>query len=54
MTTEQKDLLLKADEESVTEIEVDSCNKHHLDWRGLIEKGIEVGCTYLNIHNYEK
>ena len=29
---------------------VDFYNKHHLDWRGLIPKGLAIDCTYLNIY----
>ena len=33
-----------------TEFEVDFYNKHHLDWRGLIPKGLAIDCTNLNIY----
>jgi hypothetical protein len=36
--------------EKATEFEVDFYNKHHLDWRGLIPKGLAVDCTGLNIY----
>ena len=36
--------------EKATEFEVDFYNKHHLDWRGLIEKGLAIDCTNLNIY----
>ena len=29
---------------------VDFCNKHHLDYRGLIPKGLAIDCTNLNIY----
>ena len=29
---------------------VDWCNKNHLDWRGLIEKGLALDATGLNIY----
>ena len=28
----------------------DFCNKHHIDWRGLIEKGLALDATGLNIY----
>jgi hypothetical protein len=28
----------------------DFCNKHHIDWRGLIEKGLAIDATGLNIY----
>lgn len=36
--------------EQATEFEVDFYNKHHLDWRGLIPKGLAIDCTNLNIY----
>lgn len=36
--------------EQTTEFEVDFYNKHHLDWRGLIPKGLAIDCTNLNIY----
>lgn len=33
-----------------TEFEVDFYNKHHLDWRGLISKGLAKEATGLNIY----
>lgn len=33
-----------------TIFEVDFYNKHHLDWRGLIPKGLAIDCTNLNIY----
>lgn len=36
--------------EQATEFEVDFYNKHHLDWRGLIPKGLANDCTNLNIY----
>lgn len=29
---------------------IDFCNKHHLDWRGLIPKGLALDATGLNIY----
>ena len=29
---------------------VDFCNKHHLDYKGLIPKGLAIDCTNLNIY----
>ena len=28
----------------------DFCNKHHIDWRGFIEKGFAINATGLNIY----
>jgi hypothetical protein len=28
----------------------DWCNKHHIDYRGLIEKGLAIDATGLNIY----
>lgn len=28
----------------------DFCNKHHIDWRGFIEKGLAIDATVLNIY----
>ena len=36
--------------EKATEFEVDFYNKHHLDWRGLIPKGLALDATGLNIY----
>ena len=36
--------------EKATEFEVDFYNKHHLDWRGLIPKGLAIDATGLNIY----
>ena len=36
--------------EKATEFEVDFFNKHHLDWRGLIPKGLALDATGLNIY----
>ena len=36
--------------EKATEFEVDFYNKHHLDWRGLIPKGLANDATGLNIY----
>ena len=36
--------------EKATEFEVDFYNKHHLDWRGLIEKGLAIDATNKNIY----
>lgn len=36
--------------EKATEFEVDFYNKHHLDWRGLIPKGLATDATNLNIY----
>lgn len=33
-----------------TEFEVDFYNKHHLDWRGLIPKGLAIDATGKNIY----
>ena len=33
-----------------TEFEVDFYHKHHLDWRGLIPKGLAIDATNLNIY----
>ena len=29
---------------------IDWCNKNHFDYRGLIEKGLAIDCTNLNIY----
>lgn len=62
MTDEQKkefdqliELELKAindeiDPMQATIFEVDFYNKHHLDWRGLITKGLAIDATGLNIY----
>ena len=63
MTKEQKEefntksleLQLKVIDEEImyeeaTEFEVDFYNKHHLDWRGLIPKGLALDATGLNIY----
>ena len=34
----------------VAEFEVDFYNKHHLDWRGLIPKGLAIDATGKNIY----
>ena len=36
--------------EKATEFEVDFYNKHHLDWRGLIPKGLAIDATNKNIY----
>ena len=36
--------------EKATEFEVDFYNKHHLDWRGLIPKGLAIDATGKNIY----
>lgn len=33
---------------------IDFCNKHHLDWRGLIPKGLALDATGLGIYDDEK
>lgn len=38
------------DRTQVTAFEIDFYNKHHLDWRGLIEKGLALDATGLNIY----
>ena len=62
MTEEQKkefdqllELELKAINDEIDHIqatifEVDFYNKHHLDWRGLIPKGLAIDATGLNIY----
>lgn len=62
MTEEQKkefdqciELELKAINDEIdptyaTAFEVDFYNKYHLDWRGLIEKGLAIDATNLNIY----
>lgn len=62
MTEEQKEefdqlleLELKAlndeiDHTYATIFEVDFYNKHHLDWRGLIPRGLAIDATGLNIY----
>lgn len=30
--------------------QIDWCNKNHFDYRGLIEKGLAIDCTNLNIY----
>ena len=62
MTDEQKEefnqlleLELKAINDEIThtqatEFEIDFYNKHHLDWRGLISKGLAIDATDLNIY----
>ena len=37
--------------EEATQFEVDFYNKHHFDWRGLIEKGLALDASNLNIYN---
>lgn len=34
----------------VIEFELNLYNKHHLDWRGLIKKGLAIDATGLNIY----
>lgn len=36
--------------EKATEFEVDFYNKHHFDWRGLIEKGLAIDATNKGIY----
>ena len=36
-----------------TAFEVDFYSKHHLDWRGLIPKGLAIDATGLNIYKEE-
>ena len=31
---------------------IDWCNQNHIDYRGLIEKGLAIDATGLNIYNY--
>lgn len=62
MTEEQKkefdqllELELKAINDEInhtqaTEFEVDFYHKHHLDWRGLIPKGLAIDASGLNIY----
>lgn len=63
MTLEQKEefntqslkLQLKVIDEEImyeeaTEFEVDFYNRHHLDWRGLIPKGLALDATGKNIY----
>ena len=63
MTKEQKEefntksleLQLKVIDEEImyeeaTEFEVDFYNRYHLDWRGLIPKGLALDATGLNIY----
>ena len=62
MTEEQRrefdqiiELELKAinneiDRTQVTMFEVDFYNRHHLDWRGLIQKNLAIDATNLNIY----
>lgn len=38
------------DHTQVTAFEIDFYNKHHFDWRGLIEKGLAIDATNLNIY----
>ena len=38
------------DHTEVTAFEIDFYNKHHLDWRGLIKKGLAIDATGLNIY----
>ena len=38
------------DSTQVTAFEVDFYNKHHFDWRGLIEKGLAIDATNLNVY----
>ena len=38
------------DSTQVTAFEVDCYNKHHFDWRGLIEKGLAINAVGLNIY----
>lgn len=35
---------------NITYDTVDWCNENHLDYRGLIEKGLAIDCTNLNIY----
>lgn len=34
--------------------QIDWCNKNHFDYRGLIEKGLAIDATGLNIYNSNK
>ena len=34
----------------VHELVIDWFNKNHIDYRGLIEKGLAIDCTNLNIY----
>ncbi len=34
----------------IMEFDLDFYNKHHLDWRGLIPKGLAINATGLNIY----
>lgn len=55
MTPKQKSELsmLTADSERMFDsilIEIDFYHKYHIDYRGLIEKGLAIDCTNLNIY----
>lgn len=41
------------DHTHATAFEVDFYNKYHFDWRGLIEKGLAIDATNLNIYDKE-
>lgn len=38
------------DSKEITSFEVDFYHKNHIDWRGLIEKGLAIDATDLNIY----
>ena len=52
MTEEQKKewLYTLSSDDNITYDTVDWCNENHLDYRGLIEKGLAIDATNLNIY----
>ena len=45
-----KVLMAEIDDKEVNTFEFDFYNKYHLDWRGLIPKGLALDATGLNIY----
>ena len=52
MTKEQEKewLYTLSSDGNITYDTVDWCNENHLDYRGLIEKGLAIHCTNLNVY----
>ena len=47
---ELKSINNEIDNTHATVFEVDFYNKYHFDWRGLIEKGLAIDATNLNVY----